>query len=70
MFGGAVSTAGTHRAHGEGSPCAGSRREGTTKLSHGQTWVSDLVHGLSSEKSELRVGVCQRQRHRERLSDI
>lgn len=35
VFGGAVSTAGTHRAHGEGSPGASSRREGATKLRHG-----------------------------------
>lgn len=58
MFGGAVCTAGTHGAHWEGSPGARSRREGAPKLGHGQARMSNLVHGLCSKKSKLRVGIC------------
>lgn len=58
MFWRAVCAAGTHGTHGEGSPGARSGREGAPKLGHGQARMSDLVHGLCSKKSELRVGIC------------
>lgn len=70
VFGRAVRTARTHRTHRKRTPCTGSRGKGATKLSHRQTWVSNLVHGLSSEDGKLRVGIGKRQRHWKRLPNI